>query len=127
VKITVEQARDFFRHPSQQLGGIKPEYLPEEGFEYWAEGPVCGVFHKMPWPGVWGAHYGVDPAGWGRLLAPAKSVLRQFWDAHDCSRIIGWTPKSNRRAVAFARRLGFVVDGEMPAGDEIVVMQGWTP
>lgn len=127
MKITVEEAREFFSHPSQQLLDITPDALPDEGFEYWAQGLVCGVFHPMPWPGVWGAHYGVKPEGWGRLVVPARAVLQEFWAAHEPKRIVGWTPESNRAALAFARRLGFVVDGRMPLGSETIVMQGWAP
>ncbi|MBY6005374.1 GNAT family N-acetyltransferase [Salipiger bermudensis] len=126
-QLTAIEAAPFFEHKSQRLFDLDPYALPEEGFEYWADQHVCGVFHKMPWPGVWGGHYGVKPEGWGRSTEPAKRILRAFWDAHECERIIGWTPESNRAAIAFARRLGFVKDGTMPLGSGNLIMQGWTP
>jgi hypothetical protein len=124
MRISVDEARDYFAHPSQQLMMV-PEDLPE-GLEYWADGPICGVFHLALWPGVWMAHYGVKPEGWGRLDAHAKAILSEFWDAMSPVRIIGWTDSKNRRAVSFARRIGFVVDGRMPVPDGEIVMQGWS-
>lgn len=122
----MNEARAFFAHESQQkFSAVTPDTLPDEGFEYWASGPVCGVFHRMPWPDVWAGHYGVVPSGWGRATAPARAILEAFWDARGCARIVGWTPESNRAALAFARRLGFVIDGAMPTTEGTVIMQGW--
>lgn len=126
-RIGVEDARVYFAHPTQQEGcKVRPDDLPAE-FEYWAQGPVCGVFHTMPWPGVWQAHYGVKPEGWGHTREPALAVLRAFWAAHEPARIVGWTDESNRAALAFSRRLGFVVDGVMPTPNGNVILQGWQP
>ena len=126
MKITVDEARAYFAHKSQQLGGITPETLPEEGFIYYADGHVCGVFHRAPWPDVYMAHYGVKPEGWGNTLEPSLRILNEFWNDVQPERIIGWTPASNKRAIAFAKRLGFVRDGEMPLNGENLIMQGWT-
>ena len=124
MKVTVDVAREYFAHKSQQLMMV-PEDLPEDGLEYWADGPICGVFHRAPWPGVWMAHYGVKPEGWGNLAPHARKVLNAFWDAVEPIRIIGWTEKTNRQAISFARRIGFVVDGEFPTPNGGIVMQGW--
>lgn len=120
----MDEARAFWSHPSQQLL-IVPDDLPDEGFEYWADGPVCGAFHRTFWPDVFMAHYGVKPEGWGRATIPARRILRRFWGVHGPQRIIGWTDSRNRAALAFARRLGFEIDGEMPMKNGAVVMQGW--
>ena len=114
-------------HPSQQIEGLTADNLPSEGFEYYANGPICGAFHLGPAHDVWFAHYGVKPDGWGRLTEPAKAVLLEFFEDVRAARIIGWTYSDNRAALAFSRRLGFVEDGRFPAGDRELIMQGWTP
>lgn len=124
--ISVDEARAFFAHKSQQIMGITPETLPADGVEYWACGPVCGVFNFGLWPGVWMGHYAVKPASWGNLTDSARMILVAFWDAKQATRIIGWTDSKNRAALAFSRRLGFVVDGEMPTKEGKIIMQGWT-
>lgn len=127
VQISVKEAGEFFADPSQQLMDIRPDTLPDEGFEYWACGSVCGVFHAAMWPNVYAAHYGVKPEAWGRSTGPAKAVLQAFWDnTPGIERIIGWTPESRRHAISFARRLGFSVDGTMDLPSGRVIMQGIT-
>lgn len=125
MRIPVEEARAFFAHPSQQRAShIAPEDLPADGVEYWAKDGVCGLFHPSFWPDVWMAHYGVKPEALGRTVAPAKAILSAFWEEKKPARIIGWTKENNRAALAFARRLGFTVDGRMDL-PEPVIMQGW--
>jgi RimJ/RimL family protein N-acetyltransferase len=121
--VSVENARDYWEHPSQRFYHNNTDFLPTVGFEYWACGPICGAFQAMPWEGVFMAHYGVKPDGWGQLVKPAQSILRAFSGAHRVKRVIGWTDKRNRAAVALALRIGFEVDGEMPG----IVMTGWGP
>ena len=124
MKITVDEARAYFAHPSQQIEGLTADNLPAD-VEYWAHGPICGAFHLF-WPGVWMAHYGAKPEAWGNLILPARRVLREFWAAKQPERIVGWTKASNRHAVAFAKRIGFEIDGTMPLPGGTIVMQGWT-
>jgi hypothetical protein len=107
--------------------GITPKTLPDDGFEYWACGPVCGVFHPAWWPGVWMAHYGMKPEGLGKYVDPSREILMEFWKHKDPERIIGWTDASNRAALAFAKRVGFIKDGEMKINSGTVVMTGWRP
>ena len=125
MKITVDEARAYLAHPSQQIYDARPEVLPEDGVEYYAAGPVCGMFHRFGWNGVWMAHYAVKPEGWGRLVAPANEILNEFWDAERPERIIGWTPGENRAALAFSKRLGFVIDGQLDLPSGKIIMQGW--
>lgn len=102
--------------------------LPEgDAFQYWSCGPICGVFHRTFWPGVWMAHHGCKPEGWGKATEPARKALLAFWDAETPQLVTGWTEASNRAAVAFARRVGFQEDGRLslPSGD--VIMQSWRP
>lgn len=127
MRISLDEAREYWAHPSQQIMGATPENLPGDPFQYWAEGPVCTVFHPTFWPGVWMGHYAVKPEAWGHAVEPARRLMAAFWEAEAPSRIIGWTPASNRMALSFARRLGFVQDGAMPLNDETVIMQGWVP
>lgn len=107
---------------------ITPETLPDDpAFEYWACEGVCGVFHRVAWPGVWMAHYGVKPATWGNTRQPALRILRAFWGSVQPGLIIGWTRADNRAALAFAKRLGFRVHGEMDLPDGKVIEQSWRP
>jgi hypothetical protein len=122
VKISLAEARRYWAHPSQQVYGAHPDTLPEWA-EYWASGPVCGAFHMMPWPGVWMAHVGADPDLLGHLDEPARRVLRGFWHNKAPSRVVAWIDERNAGVRAFARRLGFEIDGRFPG----VVMMGWQP
>lgn len=126
MRITAREAREWFAHPSQQLHGLDPEALTDD-FLYYANGPICGVFHPMPWPGLWMGHYGVKPEGWGQLIRPAREILEQFAFDAGAYRVLGWTLASNRAACAFARRLGFVEDGRMPSPDGELILTGWMP
>lgn len=126
-QITVDQARPFWADPSQHVMGAHPDALPDEGFHYWADGPVCVVFHRAPWPDVWMAHYGMKPEGRGHYVAPAVRILRAFWTEHSPARIVGWTDTGNRAAIAFARRCGFTKDGEFHTDTGTVAMTGWRP
>ena len=121
MKIPLSEARRYWDHPKS---GVAPEDLPDY-VEYWANGPVCVAFHRAPWEGVWMAHYAVRPEGRGRAVAPALEVLEAFWAEREPLRIIGWTKESNRLACAFARRLGFQIDGRMDLPTGAVLMQGW--
>ena len=123
MRITVEEARAFFLHPSQ---GVKPDALPTDGVEYWADGPVCGVFHDVPWPGVISVHCGVKPEGWGKLDAHARNILISAWDFYQPKLIVAWSDARNRAVLAFNKRIGFKVHGEMPVEGGVVVMQHWT-
>lgn len=128
-KIRVEEARAFWEHPSQHVEGSTPDALPQDGplVQYWAVGPICGVFHPAPWPRVWMVHIGCKPEGWGQAVSAAKAGLGAFWNAESPDAIVGWTPASKRAAVAFARRCGFVEHGRLalPSGD--LILQNWRP
>lgn len=123
MRITREAAREYFAHPSQQIG-ISPDELPGDPVQYWAKDGVCCIFHPSFWPGVWMGHYAVKPEVWGKTVKPTKELLRAFWDANQPKLIIGWTDENNRQALSFARRLGFKEIGTMRNG---VVTQEWTP
>lgn len=125
MRITRDQAKTYFTTKTQLRGLKSADDLPESGVEYRAIGPVLGLFHCAPWPRVWMGHFAVKPEGWGSTIAPAKQILIEFWEEVQPDRIIGWTDKSNRAALSFTRRLGFVVDGEMPLPGGHVILQGW--
>ena len=125
MRITVAAARAYFAHPSQQVFGITPDSLPDEPFEYWADGPICGVFHLAPFPNVWMLHFAAKPEGFGHLVEPSKRVLREFWNEKKPERIVGWTPARFSGAVALTRRVGFVEDGRLPLPSGEVIMSGW--
>ena len=125
-RISAKAARPFWQDASQHVMGTHPDKLPDgDAFHYWVCGPICGVFHLSMWPGVWMAHYGVKPEGWGSLATPAKAILQAFWEDQKPERITGWTRADNRAALAFARRIGFVQDGILPLPGGDVVMSGW--
>lgn len=123
MRITVDEARSYFLHPSQQID-ITPETLPGDPVQYWARGGVCALFHPAFWPDVWMGHYAVRPEVWGNTVRPAKELLNAFWNAENPQLIIGWTDIKNRQAISFARRIGFKEIGTTHNG---VVMQEWTP
>ena len=127
MRISAAEAQKYFEHPSQQLGGLDPKDLPDAGFHYFASDLICGVFHLVSDPGIFMSHYGAIPEGWGSLASPAVSILYEAWSELDAQRFIGWTEMNNKAALAFAKRLGFVIDGGMPLKDKVMVMQGWTP
>lgn len=126
MKITVDEARDYFQHVSQQKGnGVTPDELPDhDGLVYYAHGGVCVLFHIAHWPGVWMAHVAVKPEAWGRTVIPGRKILNKFWNDESPTLILGWTDQNNRAALSFARRVGFTEIGTMQTG---VVMQEWTP
>ncbi|KII11260.1 GNAT family N-acetyltransferase [Phaeobacter sp. S60] len=127
-RISVDQAREFFHHKSQQKASdITPEDLPGGDFQYWACDGVCGAFHPDHWPGVWMAHYGVKPEVWGRTVQPARAILRAFWMAERPQLIIGWTAENNRAALSFSRRLGFRETGKMTLDSGNVIMKELGP
>lgn len=123
MKITVEDARQYFAHPSQQVLGATPETIPEDGCEYWAHGPVCLVFHATAAPDVWMVHLAVKPEAWGQLTASTERLLCAFWTEKQPLRIVAWIGEQRRAAISFARRVGFTVDGHLPG----TVMMGWRP
>lgn len=124
MKITVDEAREYFAHASQQKASlITPDQLPENGVLYYALEGVCAVFHDAHWPGVAMAHYAVKPEAWGRTVEPAKAILREFAVEYEPEAIIGWTSESNRAALAFARRLGFREYGRLNLPSGTVIQQ----
>ena len=119
MKITVDEARAYFAHPSQHVG-VTPEELPD-WMEYWADGGVCMVLHPMPAPDVWMAHIGVKPEAWGRTAEPTRRILEAFWQAKQPHRIVAWIGDHRRAAIALARNTGWVADGQFPG----TIMLGW--
>lgn len=128
MRISVEEARKYLEHPSQQKGcDALPTDLPEEGVEYWAKGGICGMFHTAQWPNVWQAHYAVMPSQWGKLVQPAKDVLMEFWEARQPSLILAFTDEQNRAALAFAKRIGFKPVGNLAPTTGGVLISEWKP
>lgn len=122
MRITPAEAAEYFAHPSQQVQGITPENVPETGCEYWADGPVCIVFHGTAAQGVWMAHLAVMPDARGRLVEPALNVLKAFWAHYRPHLIVAWIEEHRKPAIAFARRLGARVHGSIPG----TVMLDWS-
>ena len=120
MKVTIDEARAFWAHPSQVADGFTAADLPDFA-EYYASGPVCLMFHRAQWPDVWSLHIGVKPEGWGHLVPHVQELLREFWAEHDPVRIIAWVHTENRAVVGLAARCGFELDGAFPG----VTMLGW--
>lgn len=117
--ITVNEARAYFTHPTQQVR-VTPEELPDS-CEYWADSGVCLVFHPTAAADVWMVHIGVKLSAWGRTTDPARRILEAFWRAKQPQRIVAWIDDHRRPALALARRVGFTTDGAFPG----TVMLGW--
>lgn len=120
LKISVDDARAYFAHPSQQVLGADPDNLPEQ-MDYRADGPVCLIFHTTPHPGVWMVHLAVKPEGWGMAVGPAQRLLVEFWGETHPRRIVAWIEEHRRAAIAFAHRVGMTEDGRFPG----TIMMGW--
>ncbi len=121
-QIDVDEAREFFVHPSQWKSA-RPDELPTDGVVYWASGPVCGVFRDFSLPGVLDAHCGVKPEGWGHTVDHARAILQAVWSAYSPRLIVALTPADNRATLAFNRRCGFARQGDLPIG---IVIQSWS-
>lgn len=126
MRICVEEAREFFAHPSQRIHGITPESLPDDGFQYWSRGYLCLAVHPAMFPGVWGAHIAAKPQGWGKMDDDGKALLNEIWDALRPLRLVGWVETWRRSVIAFALRCGWIEDGRFRAGSEEIVMIGWS-
>lgn len=125
MRITVNEARWYLEHPSQQKWSMAaPDELPESGVEYYARDGVCGMFHPGMWPSVWMAHVAVSPLAWGKTVSPAKALLREFARDHGPELVIAWMDETNRAVLAFARRIGFTQYGRMGCG---VICMEWRP
>lgn len=124
MRIPVDEARAYFLHPSQQIEGITPENIPDEPFQYWAHGPVCGVFHPSYWPGVWAGHIAVKPEAWGNSRDPAQRVIDEFMAEQKPDRLVGWVKESNKPMLKLAWRLGFERDGIIPLKAGKLIMVG---
>lgn len=115
--VSKQMAAEYFQHPNSALDGAE---LPD-GVEYWANGDVCLAFHPAPWFDVWMVHVGAKRRGWGRIDGDTMAILDAFWIAKFPKRIVAWVCESNRAVISFAKRLGFVIDGQFPE----VLMMGW--
>ena len=116
---TVDEARAYFAHPSQHVR-VTPEELPDS-CEYWADGGVCLVFHTTAAADVWMVHIGVKPEAWGNTAKPAMRILQAFWRKKQPRRIVAWIDDHRRAAIALARKVGMVTDGQFPG----TIMLGW--
>ena len=120
MKITATEAKPFFEHKSQRAR-FAPDDLHDNGLLFYADGPVCGVGHYGFESGVWMVHYGMKREGLGRYDKHIMNVLNEFWDDVDAKLIIGWTPESNRLALAIAKRAGFRITGFLDLEDRIEI------
>lgn len=127
MKITRDEAKAFFAHPSQLRAAMlhSPEQLPES-LTYYAHGGVCLATHWGHWPGVLMGHVAVMPSAWGRTTEPGRALLLEAWETEKPERIVGWVKESNRAMRAFCARLGMEVDGRLPLA-EPVILYGWRP
>jgi hypothetical protein len=72
---------------------------------------VYGLF-KHEEEGVYQAHVFVQPDIRGKeAIILAKQILRWMYENTDCKRMVGLTPEYHRRALVFARLVGFKPTG----------------
>ena len=122
MKITVDEARAYFAHPSQHDNGlVEPEL--SEFMEYWAKDGVCLCFHPAIIPSITVVHIGVKREAWGSTTDPTREILQAYWAEHQPRRIVAWIETKRKHAIALARRVGFIEDGRLPD----IIMMGWRP
>lgn len=127
MKISRDEARAFFAHPSQLRAAMldSPDQLPES-LTYYAKGGVCLATHWGHWPGVLMGHIAALPSAWGRVTEPGLALLHEAWAAEQPERIVGWVKERNRAMCALCARLGMKIDGRLPLA-EPVILYGWRP
>lgn len=122
MKVTVDEAREYFAHPSQHAFGLTEKDLPED-YVYYATDGVCLVFHGVLWPGVWACHVGVKPEAWGKTAEPARRLLAAFWHDREPEAVISAIHRENRLAIALAKRAGGMITGSFGG----LVLMEWRP
>lgn len=127
MKITVDEARAYFAHPTQQkASGITPDDLPDApDFHYYALDGVCLVFHPAGMRGFWMVHVGVLPTVWGKTTGPTRALLEAFWRDVGATLIIAWIGHENAAVRAYAQRVGFVEHGRMELPEKTLVEYSW--
>ena len=123
-KITVDEAREFFAHPSQvRAAGITPDKLRKDGMEYWADGPVCFCTHPSHFFGLLAIHIAVKPEGWGRIDRHVLSLCRHIWAEREPDALVALFDKENRAVAALLRRIKARRVGEVGLAE----FWEWTP
>lgn len=125
--ISAAEAGKYFNHPSQRRfhgPGCEDIEYPDEGVVYARLDDVVGAFHHGGWRGVWRAHVACLPSEWGHVARKGSQIVKWFCETYQPDQVMAWTPKSNRAVNAMAARMGFRVYGEIPLGNETIVMRG---
>lgn len=125
MKISVEDARKYWEHPTQHCRGCTGDDL-QEWADYWADGPVCIMTYEVTWPGVLTAHIGVLPEAWGNAVEPVKRLLEEIWHEQGPERITAHMEEKNRLACKLVERAGAEIDGRMPISGGTIIQYGWT-
>lgn len=116
MRITVDEAREYFAHPTQQrASGVTPDQLPDD-LQYWSKAGVCVAFNRGHWPDVWGSHIAVIPTAWGDTVEPTKAILAAFHAAENPASIMAWVDTTNRALMSFTRRVGYIEVGRIANG-----------
>lgn len=117
MRISRDEARRFWAHPSQQIFGMTPDLLPDEPFIYFASGPFCGVAHPGPLRGVWIVDYAALPEGRGHLIQHARTVANECIEVTGATSLMGLTRTDLRLAISFITRVGFEKIGTITASN----------
>lgn len=127
MRISVDEARAYFAHPSQLRASMlaSADDLPEVA-TYYANAGVCLATHWGPWHGVLMVHLAAMPWAWGATTEPVIGLMREAWAAECPERLCGWVREENRAIQALCRRVGMQIDGRLPLAQP-VILYGWRP
>ena len=125
MRISVDQAREYFQHPSQQREGVglMPDQLHDDGVTYYATEHMCLLVHE--YEGEPMVHIAVKPEGWGRLDDPCVTLLTWVQADWNADRLLALIDENNRAVVRMANAVGFTGSQQVEMVDKLYTLKEW--